>query len=275
MLVALRSKVVFRETSRYILFAHMLFNDTLHLVISMFLYLCNSMYVGMVRIVCGVIILISTSTFTNAPLNLAVMSLERYIAICFPLRHSELSTSSRTHLAMAFIWVLGSANVLIDVFALFFTEPSFFLSPRLCTLEQVIANNWQKSKGTGLNVALFVLVGIILLYTYVAIMMRAHSASTDRASAQRAMKTVMLHAFQLCLSLMSFLYVLFEGLMAMLPPAIFIQLRYVNFFVVLLLPRCLSSLIYGLRDEGFRPVFKYYFTCGTKKVEHSQSSRKH
>ncbi|KAL4587129.1 growth hormone secretagogue receptor type 1-like [Arapaima gigas] len=81
------------------------------------------------------------------------------------------------------------------------------------------------------------------------------------------MRTVMLHAVQLCLSLMSFLYSLFEVLLSSLPLDVFVQLRFVNYVVVLLLPRCLSPLIYGLRDQSFRPVFMYHFTCGTKSVK--------
>ncbi|XP_010862973.2 odorant receptor 131-2-like [Esox lucius] len=262
MMFTLWMKPSFRNTTRYILFAHMLFNDSLHLAMGMLLYTLGALYVLVVRVACAFMVLLSSSTFTNAPLNLAVMSLERYTAICFPLRHSELATTGRTRQAVVLVWALGIVNVLIDVCALFLAGPSFFLSPAVCTLEQLHTAGWQQEKGTALNTLLFVAVAAVLIYTYVAIVMEARSASSsDPRSARRALHTVLLHVLQLGLCLMSFLYVELEALLAKLPPAVFVQLRFVNFFVVLILPRCLSSIIYGLRDEAFRAALWQHFTC--------------
>ncbi|XP_066502516.1 odorant receptor 131-2-like [Hoplias malabaricus] len=262
MLFILRTKAVFRETSRYILFAHMLINDTIHLVLSLVLYVLGTFYVVIMRAVCAFIVLLSVSTFINAPLNLAVMSLERYTAICFPLRHGELATPERTRVAVVLVWVLGTFNVLTDVFVLFIlAEPSFYLSHSVCAIEQLLVMPWQQVKSMALNTLFFTAVGVILLYTYVAILRQARAASTDRSSAQKALRTVLLHALQLGLSLMSFFYAQLEILISNLPLPVYAQLHFLNFFIVLILPRCLSSLIYGLRDESFRPLFKQYFLC--------------
>ncbi|KAL4593608.1 olfactory receptor 11A1-like [Arapaima gigas] len=267
MLVAVRSKAAFRETSRYILFAHMLFNDILSLVTSMFFYLFTILYLEIIQGFCTFLMLITATTFINEPLNLAVMSLERYVAVCFPLRHGELSTPQKTFYALVVIWVLGSASILIDILTVVFVQPSLFLLSGLCTREQLIKKSWQRDKEVAFSVLYFTLVAGVLLFTYVSITLEARSARTDRTSAQKAMRTVMLHAFQLCLSLMSFLYNLFQVLLSSLPLDVFVQLRFVNYVVVLLLPRCLSPLIYGLRDQSFRPVFMYHLTCGTRSVK--------
>ncbi|KAL4597365.1 olfactory receptor 11A1-like [Arapaima gigas] len=267
MLVAVRSKAAFRETSRYILFAHMLFNDILHLVTSMVLYILSFFYLEIIQVFCTLLTLISANTFINEPLNLAVMSLERYVAVCFPLRHGELSTPQKTFYALVVIWVLGSSSILTDILTVAIVQPSLFLLSGLCTREQLIRKSWQRDKEVAFSVLYFTLVAGVLLFTYVSITLEARSASTDRTSAQKAMRTVMLHAFQLCLSLMSFLYNLFQVLLSSLPLDVFVQLRFVTYVVVLLLPRCLSPLIYGLRDQSFRPVFMYHFTCGTRIVK--------
>ncbi|XP_066502503.1 odorant receptor 131-2-like [Hoplias malabaricus] len=262
MLFTLRTKAIFRDTARYILFAHMLLNDTIHLMMGLLLYVLGAFYAVIMRAVCAFIVLMSASTFINAPLNLAVMSLERYTAICFPLRHGELATPERTRVAVVLVWVLGSFNVLTDIFLLFIlAEPSFYLSPSVCTFEQLLVMPWQQVKGMAINTVFFTAVGVILLYTYVAILRQARAAFTDRSSAQKALRTILLHAIQLGLSLMSFLYVQLEILMSNLPLPVYGQLRFLNFLMVLVLPRCLSSLIYGLRDETFRPLFKQYFLC--------------
>ncbi|XP_063058305.1 odorant receptor 131-2-like [Engraulis encrasicolus] len=264
MMVTLRSKPTFCSTARYILFGHMLLNDTLHLGVSLVLYLLNAFFFTLVRAACSLLVLLSATTFTVAPLNLAVMSLERYVAVCFPLHHCQLATPSRTRLAIPLIWAAGCINVIIDVWALFLAGPTFYQSQTVCTHEQLMVTQWQGFKALVLNILLFVSVALLLLYTYVAIFIEARSASSDKASAHKALKTVLLHAFQLGLSLMSFLYVFLESLTSQLPFAIYNQLRFFNFFTVVILPRCLSSLVYGLRDEAFKPLFKRQFLfCGS------------
>ncbi|XP_060790865.1 odorant receptor 131-2-like [Neoarius graeffei] len=277
MLFTLSTKAIFRETPRYILFAHMLLNDTIHLLIALVLYMFSYFYFVMLRAVCAFIVLVSTSTFVNAPLNLAVMSLERYTAICFPLRHSELATPARACVAVALVWVLGITDVLTDVCALFLlAEPSFYLSPTVCTLRQLMVAPWQQGRSMIFKILLFVTVAIVLLYTYVAILWQACAASFDTSSAHKALRTVGLHALQLGLSLMSFLYEYIEFLLRNLPLTVSTHLHFLNFFIVLILPRCLSSLIYGLRDETFRPLFKQNFLyCGKNKIAPLDAFTKH
>ncbi|XP_012687785.1 odorant receptor 131-2-like [Clupea harengus] len=264
MMVTLRSKATFGETARYILFGHMLLNDTLHLGVGLVLYVLGAFYITLMRAACAFLVLLSATTFTIAPLNLAVMSLERYVAVCFPLHHCQLATPGRTRLAIPLVWAAGCVNVLTDVCVLFLGEPAFYLAPTVCTIEQLLVAPWQGTKALALNTLLFVSVAILILYTYVAILVEARSASSDKASTHKALKTVLLHAFQLGLSLMSFVYVFLESLASQLPVAVYVQLRFLNFFVVLILPRCLSSLVYGLRDEAFKPLFKqHFFFCGS------------
>uniref|UniRef100_W5MFV5 Kappa-type opioid receptor-like n=1 Tax=Lepisosteus oculatus TaxID=7918 RepID=W5MFV5_LEPOC len=266
MLFTLRSKSTFRESSRYILFAHMLFNDSVQLLTSVLLYIFAVAYLHIVRAVCAVIVIMSSTTFYSSPLNLALMSLERYIAICFPLRHSEIVTPKRTILAICVVWFFGSINQATDVIGILITDPSFFLTSVFCTQENMLKTKWQVDMKIAITSIYFATVGVILLYTYAAIMLEARSVSSDRASATKARNTVLLHAVQLSLCLTSFLYGVIEALLARMTVSVFIHLRYLNFVVLLILPRCLSPLIYGLRDESFRPLFKYYFTCSSKKT---------
>jgi len=92
MLFALGSKRVFHETPRYILFGHMLMNDSVLLLLTTTMYTMGSFYLQVTRIVCTLLVFISYCSFRNAPLTLALMSLERYVAICFPLRHCNIAT---------------------------------------------------------------------------------------------------------------------------------------------------------------------------------------
>ncbi|KAM9451150.1 odorant receptor 131-2-like [Clarias gariepinus] len=265
MIYSLWSKPVFKETSRYILFAHMLLNDSIHLLTSLLLVFSLSFF-KLVTAVCVFIVSVSGTTFRNAPLNLAVMSLERYVAICFPLKHVQIATQRRTHVAIGIIWVIGSINYVIDVFYIIVIDSKYFTSHVFCVRETLFIKQWQTDVFRGFNIVYFVSVSMIILFTYISILITARSISCNKDSAIKAHKTVLLHLIQLGLCLTSFLYASIEQAASMLGNSkLFVDLRYLNYLFVLLLPRCLSPLIYGLRDDAVRPLFVYYFLCATGK----------
>ncbi|XP_072518411.1 odorant receptor 131-2-like [Salminus brasiliensis] len=270
MFYALRSKRVFIETPRYVLFAHMLLNDSIHLVFTSVMYCVGLAFLQLVTVACAFMVFVSGATFRNAPLNLAVMSLERYVAVCFPLRHAEIATQKRTYLAILLIWCVGSMNVLIDLFFRAVMDPNFFSSQLFCTRERLFIKAWQLDVFNALNIVYFVSVTVIIIFTYIRIMITARSVSSNKDSAKKAYKTVLLHFIQLCLCLTTFLFSTIEQAAAMLgKSSLFLDLRYLTFLFILVLPRCMSPLIYGLRDEAVRPLFIYYFRCGTGKVKPS------
>nr|XP_055036677.1 odorant receptor 131-2-like [Misgurnus anguillicaudatus]XP_055036678.1 odorant receptor 131-2-like [Misgurnus anguillicaudatus] len=262
MLFALRSKSVFYETPRYILFGHMLINDSVLLSVTTIMYILASIPIEITKALCALFVFISHCTFRNSPLTLAVMSLERYVAIRFPLRHCNIATPKRTNIILGFIWILSSLNIAMDIILGLIVNPSSLSDNIFCTYEKLFVAKWQMDKAQGLDIFYFVSVGVIIIFTYISIMITARSVTSDKDSAKKALRTVLLHLIQLCLCLTSFLYATIERTLYMMSgksPPFFLTLRYLNYITVLILPRCLSPLIYGLRDEALLPLFKYYF----------------
>ncbi|XP_026794176.1 odorant receptor 131-2-like [Pangasianodon hypophthalmus] len=266
MVYTLWSKPVFKETPRYILFTHMLLNDSIQLLITSLLYIFGLAYLKLVMAACAFMVFVSATTFNNAPLNLAVMSLERYVAIRFPLRHAEIATQKRTHIAIGVIWFIGSINFIIDLFYGVVMDSNYLTLQMFCTRERLFIKQWQVDVYRGFNIFYFVSVTMIILFTYISILITTRSISSNKDSATKAHKTVLLHLIQLGLCLTSFLYSIMERAAAMAgSSSLFLDLRYVNYLFVLILPRCLSPLIYGLRDDAVRPLFIYYFRFATGK----------
>ncbi|XP_031427153.1 odorant receptor 131-2-like [Clupea harengus] len=266
----LMSKPVFRELPRYILFAHMLCNDSVQLMVSLLLYVLSMNVQLIPKALCALIILVTVTTFRNAALNLAVMSLERYVAICFPLRHSEMVTQKTIGVSIALIWIFSSINLSIDIIYALIVNPVSFKDPMFCTRQMFILSPWQRDMFDGFNLFSFVTVTAILIFTYINVMVVARSASADKESARKAHKTILLHLVQLVLCVNTFIYGTIERALAMTSSSrLFMDLRYLNFLFVLILPRCLSPLIYGLRDDAVRPLFLYYVRCGAQKVKPS------
>ncbi|KAL2094756.1 hypothetical protein ACEWY4_009475 [Coilia grayii] len=266
----LLSKPVFRELPRYILFAHMLCNDSVQLMLSMLLYLLSMNLQMIPKALCALFLLFVTTTFNNAPLNLAVMSLERYVAICFPLRHSEIVNQKSAGISIGLIWIFSSINLGIDVIYSLMVSPVSFKDSMYCSRQMIIISPWQMDKFQVFNYLFFVTVTAILIFSYINVVVAARSASSQKDSAKKAHKTILLHLGQLVLCVNSFIFGTIETALAKTSSSrLFMDLRYMNFLFVLLLPRCLSPLIYGLRDDAVRPLFLYYVRCGYQKVKPS------
>ncbi|XP_064205502.1 odorant receptor 131-2-like [Anguilla rostrata] len=262
MLITLRSKAIFRETSRYILFTNMLLADSLNLAFCMLMYSFAIFRVYFTGLVCLILVLAGGVISLISPLSLAVMALERYIAICFPLRHAEITTCRRTGMAIAIVWALGSVQSFTSLIWFLISGPlvstwgfcSRLFMPGLGVYSDI--NNT-------FTIIYFLSVGITIVYTYIGIVVAARSVSSNKLSAAKAHRTVLLHLIQLGLCLSSMLFgPIIAVARAHLDLFAAVNVQYVMFLGLIILPRCLSPLIYGLRDQTFKPLFIYYVTFG-------------
>ncbi|XP_069828983.1 odorant receptor 131-2-like [Dendropsophus ebraccatus] len=245
-----------RETSRYILFIHMLLNDVIYLAISFFLFLFAIYHIILPIPACLVITCFSTCTFRITPYNLAVMSLERYMAICHPLRYAELCTAQRSCHAIVYMWMVGMIPQLANVVAYCcFTDSRTFYFKVICDWRS-LELSFQVVIRTFLDTLSFSVVGMIIAYTYVKVMLVARRMDSEKF-ASKAGKTLLLHAFQLLLSMLSLTTIITETYLT----SYFRYLPITNFILVMCLPRFASPLIYGLRDEVFGKPMRKPSSC--------------
>ncbi|XP_061103956.1 odorant receptor 131-2-like [Conger conger] len=260
MLITLRSKAIFRETSRYILFTNMLFADSLTLVTCMLMYIFAIVRLYISSIACVLMMLAGGVISLISPLNLAVMALERYIAICFPLRHAEITMCRRTGVAIAIVSALGSVQAFTNLILLLISGP---LVSTLDFCSGLSMPDQFTDVNNAFTIIYFLSVGLTIVYTYIGIVAAARSASSDKCSATKAHRTVLLHLIQLGLCLSSILSNTIIALVrTYLDLFAALNVQYVIFLGLVIFPRCLSPLIYGLRDQTFRPLFLYNFTFG-------------
>ncbi|XP_040906874.1 odorant receptor 131-2-like [Toxotes jaculatrix] len=268
MLFSLRSKPVFRETSRYILLYNLLFADTVQLVHSQVMYILAACRIMLTYPVCGVLTMIANLTTVISPLTLVVMSLERYVAVCYPLRHATIITIRNTGVAITVVWAFSSLNVLTQVLLLLnfpFEELQSLQMKDFCSYTAMIFRPVSDHYNKAYTCFVFVSVCVVITSSYIGVMVAARSASTDKASAHKARNTLLLHLLQLVLSLSSNIYnPIFTALSRTVSRIVFVRMQNVFYVCIVIFPRCLSSLIYGIRDQTIRPVLMHHLCCGLK-----------
>lgn len=251
----------FQESSRYILFAYMLINDTLQLLSSVLLFLFAMGQVKFAMVYCAPLLFFSTVTFQNTPLILATMSLERYVAIFYPLQRPAAWRPDRIWIIIMSLWLISCILPIVD-FSLGEPQPvvDILSTPVYCKSSALNSSPIQTLFKVSLNGLFFAVVAVIILYTYMRILLETRKMRQDRASVGKAMHTVLLHGFQLLLCMMAFTHPITEGLIV-LHDRQMKHIQFFNYFCFILIPRFLSPLIYGLRDESLRGYMRKAVLC--------------
>lgn len=273
MLYALMSKHYFRESPRYMLFAHLLYTDSLQLVASLTLYLFAAAKVRVIFSVCTAVTLLAIACVKISPLNLAVMSLERYIAIRFPLRHANIATTKRTMVAITVVWTVISFDSLTQCLLFVSHEKEVLpLSPVTCHKNSIFRLQTRSIVNVTFISIYFVMVGFIIIFTYVAVLITVKIASSEVENAHKAHRTLLLHFFQLCLCLLSLLFNMVEPESHWsVDTTASSHVQYILFLSLIIFPKFLSPFLYGLRDNTLRQVFKFYLTFGLMSTAEPQS----
>ncbi|XP_062407971.1 odorant receptor 131-2-like [Sardina pilchardus] len=281
MIVTFFKKEAFHAVTRYIFFAHTLICDCTFLVISDVLLLLSYLRVVMPTSLCVLICAVVVNLNVATPLTLTAMSVERYVSICMPLRHAELSTPRRAAQGILLVQAMASALTLVTLLSLAAVMPlDFYLSRRVCSLEMLQTRAWQRSLTNAVSQCYFLLMALAICFCYVRIMGVARAASgADRSSTNKGLRTVVLHALQLLLSLIQLWCPFVELAVLQIDLHMFVNLRYFDYVMFILAPRCLVPLVYGLRDESFLAALKHYafFGCYNKiapVTKHKKNRRK-
>ncbi|XP_030009414.1 odorant receptor 131-2-like [Sphaeramia orbicularis] len=265
LLFTLRSKPIFCETSRYILLFNLLFADTVQMALSQLLYLLSVLRILLTYPLCGFLVMLASLTNNISPLTLLVMSLERYVAVCYPLRHSTIINVCSTAGAIAVIWALSSLNVFVRISLLLqfpFEDLKSLEMTQTCSVFVLylmpVVIQYDKAYTSFLFVSAFVTIAS----SYIGVTLTARSASTDKASSLKVRNTLLLHLVQLGLNLLSTIHnIMLIAIYNFFDIVVFQHVQTTFYVSIILLPKCLSSLIYGLRDQTIRLLFMYHICC--------------
>ncbi|XP_020489076.2 odorant receptor 131-2-like [Labrus bergylta] len=268
MLFILRSKTVFCEASRYILLYNLLFADTVMLLLSQLMYIITACRILLTYPMCVVLNMLAALTEEISPLTLVVMSLERYVAVCYPLSHASIITIRTTVVAIIVVWAISSLNVLTRVILLLqfpFEDLQSLQMTKLCSVRVMLLSPMSDYYDKAYTCFVFVSAGLAIISSYIGVMIAARSASTDKASTRKTRNTLLLHMMQLGLTLSSTIHnPLITAVSDIVTRIVLVRTQIIFYVFIFIFPRCLSSLIYGIRDQNIRPLLMFYLCCRLK-----------
>uniref|UniRef100_A0A672F9C5 G-protein coupled receptors family 1 profile domain-containing protein n=1 Tax=Salarias fasciatus TaxID=181472 RepID=A0A672F9C5_SALFA len=256
---------IFYLNPRYILFIHLVINDIIQLTTSITLLVLANIFYRINVSLCCLILMFAIFTTFNTPLNLAVMAVECYIAVCFPLRHTEFCTIKRTYIIIGWIWAMSVISALIDVFIVAATEPGrLFNNVIYCAKSNLFRHPVSLKKREVSYILCMIAVWLTIFYTYSKIFVAARAAKTTKTSsgdAKKARNTIVLHSFQLLLCMLTYVSHMIIKAMVTLFPKNPREIATVCYIFVHVFPRLISPIVYGLRDKTFKQYFKKYVVC--------------
>ncbi|KAM6927277.1 odorant receptor 131-2-like [Xenentodon cancila] len=258
---------LFYENPRYVMFICMVLNDALQLTLVTALYVVSYIFRKIHASVCCPLVMTAVFTTRSTPLILAGMAVERFISICFPLHHGQMCTIHRTLHLVGVILILSAAPPITDLLITMVKEPlSFFYTTIFCDHSLLFRDPAIYYKNCVIDGTYLSFVALTLLYTYCKIMLTAQAASAGLASVTRARNTVLLHGVQLLLCMLAFVVPSLQAALISLFPQLSLEIRYIFFLLVYIIPRFLSPVIYGFRDELFRKYWIRYLSCRGRRM---------
>ncbi|KAM4582539.1 odorant receptor 131-2-like [Fundulus diaphanus] len=250
---------IFYTNPRYILFVHLVINDMIQVSLTVALFIISYILYKIQVFVCCILMLIALFTTENTPLNLACMAMECYIAICIPLRHAQICTIKRTRLLILLIWTTSLLSVLPDLFITLATEPlDYFNMHVFCLRETAFRNPRIIERRNITYIVYLVLVWCIIFYIHFRIIFTARIANKD---AKKARNTILLHGFQLLLCMAGYAEHLLKQAVLQWFPKYYSDSLFACYIIFQILPRSISSIIYGIRDKTFRKHLKGHLLC--------------
>lgn len=257
-------KDIFYTNLRYILFAMTLLSDSMILIVTNFLVILSFSRFPIPMWICFIAVIISSVYNYVTPVTLTAMSLERYVAICMPLRHADLCCLRRAPHCILIVHCISCIPSIITQMTFFsLVHFSIYTQSYICSVELFLVQNWQGHLRSAVGQVYFAVMLITIIICYVQIIKIAKSASGENRQAMwKGMRTVLLHAIQLLLSVSYMWCPMLESAVRQIDFNLFISVRFFNYITFSLFPRCLSPLIYGVRDETFFLALKSCVVCG-------------
>lgn len=265
-LVTILMKDKLRKETRYNLLANVMISDLIFLIFNSLISTCNAIRWYIHRILCFTMIVFSFAAYTSCVLTFTVMVIDTYIAICFPLHYHSLLSVQRTRKILSAIWIFS----VVFPIAVFVLSESFNTDVQerqnVCLLLYYGPQDNRNNRVTivcSFAILFLMICSVMITYFYVRLYTMTRHSGIWASRFSRARITLLTHSMLLCLYIVPAFILTMEVIMFknnVIGMDVRLWISASNSGVIMLMPRALTPLLYGLRYREIYTSLKLWFS---------------